>query len=354
MSEKGGFISTELLIDVSHSDGLFQAWTWASTCSNSNFFSILSENFDFFSDYTRLSDIWLASRLNKPLTLFEGDGKETAKPQENMTLGQFLLEIRGAEFDVSRNPERSYQTLVERKKFVWWTNFLSILCVISLAISAIVGVLRNYYGTATLNTLDLTLIGCLTVCMITGITLLIVHYFRERLKISTATKLIGEMWSHVRDKYDEVGLIEVVAQEASTDSRLAGRILRAHTLPEQLNAGPLLRDLFKKHFVHVGVPYVKSQESGVSQDEAAARRVKGKFDLMDLLTGHMGFGEHPGAVRTRAYEAARRKIQEEDETQKDEGKDDETTKIIRFPTKEEGKKFRPFTPEDGPPPPEAA
>lgn len=303
--------------------------------------------------YTILGIIWLASRLSKPFTFFEGDGKEAAKPQESMTLGQFLLEIRGAEFDVSRNPERSYQTLVERKKFVWWTNFLSILCVISLAISAIVGVLRNYYGTAALNTLDLTFIGCLTVCMITGITLLIVHYFRGRLKISTATELIGKMWSHVRDKYDEVGFIEAVVQEASTDSRLAGRILRAHTLPEQLNAGPLLRDLFKNHFVHVGVPYVRSQESVVSQDEATARRAKGKFDLMDLLTGHMGFGEHPGAIRADAYAEARQVVRQECEEETGNA-GDETTKIIKFPPPGKVRAAYRDNPPDGPPPPEAA
>lgn len=305
--------------------------------------------------HTILGILWMQGRLDTTVTLFQTADCESEVNDRSVSLRYYLSELRKNDprTDVSHNPEKAFQYIEGCKDAIRWAKTYLGFSIVALVVALMVGYLHTGDGTGVSYIFDFINLGGLVVSIISAIAMFISLYEGSRLKVSKASKLVGEMWGNVRQNYSDVGFVDAVVNRLMRDESLAGVILKAKTFPEQLRLGQMLREMFREHFINVGIPYARSQESGARVDPKNDARVKGRFDLMELLVEHMGINGHQGAERSRAYDAARRKIQEEDETHEAIG--DKDTEILQFPPR--GRILAAFkdTPPDQPPePPKAA
>lgn len=256
-----------------------------------------------------LGILWLQSRLDTKITIADAYENASEIDDRHITLRDYLLEVRkmNSENDFKYNPEKSYLSLEARSNVMRLVNFYLAYAMIAMIVAMIIG----YFNYST-GTWKQTLEFCIVTSVAASISSIIVYVFNlykwYTLKATKASKLIGEMWRVVREKYITAGFVDTVVDRLLEDRTLALSILTANNFPQQISAGKMLREMFQNHFVDVAVPYVESCEDTTQVELVAAIRAKDDSGLMSSLIPFMGFDKDQGSIITDAYQLAYERI----------------------------------------------
>lgn len=309
---------------------------------------------------TTLGVLWMPQwKKETSIHLERLDGQKEPRKVERAN-GDHVALLRNKEEtddpDFSHNPERAYTSIMHGLDALLWSRrFLAIL-IVSFILVTVLGYLGTKVNTEISHVLGLIIIFSSAVAVLSGISFIISGRQERSYQISEASNFVGHTWKVKRQEYITAGFIEVAIKVLLENDTEAQELLNAKTLPDQVKAATILQSIFNKHFADVGVPYVDTFETNTQTSPDQARKAEAHFNLMASLVPYMGYTEHPGRVRARAYEEARRRIRAAADAAEGGDAPTEVLNLLRFPEQGDRRTHRTArdAPLGDPEPPKAA